>query len=127
MQDKTESALLKNDNNFRRFQPLHAICFRGEDRSCHNCGHINMQLMRRFARTGMALYASSIVIQKLVLGQGTVFVQKLLQEIKGMFVRLKKSDAGFWVYSPFLLPVPHVIESDIFNVEIIGTSFSSDY
>ena len=40
------------------------ICFGGEDWWYKNRGHIDMQLMRRFARLGTTLYVNSIVMQK---------------------------------------------------------------
>ena len=71
-----------------------------------------MQLMRRFARAGTTLYVNSIVMQKPSLrkgiGDGKSFSQKLLRKIKSILKGLKKSDAGFWVYSPFSLPVHHI-------------------
>ena len=45
-------------------QNLMVVCFGGEDWWYHNRGHIDMQLMRRFARMGTVLYINSIVMQK---------------------------------------------------------------
>lgn len=88
------------------------VCFGGEDWWYHNRGHVDMQLMRRFARVGTTLYVNSIVMQKPCLkkgiGGGKSFSQKLLRKIKSILKGLKKSDAGFWVYSPFSLPVHHI-------------------
>jgi len=84
------------------------ICFGGEDWWYHNRGHIDMQLMRRFAQNGTVLYVNSIVMQKPNLSQGRTFLKKLIRKAKSIFTGLKMSDAGFWVYSPFALPVQHI-------------------
>jgi glycosyltransferase involved in cell wall biosynthesis len=88
------------------------ICFGGEDWWYHNQAHADMQLMRRFSRLGTTLYINSIVMQKPSLkkniGGGKSFNQKLLRKAKSIFRGLRKSDAGFLVYSPFTLPVYHL-------------------
>jgi glycosyltransferase involved in cell wall biosynthesis len=84
------------------------ICFGGEDWWYHNRGHIDMQLMRRFSRMGTTVYVNSIVMQKANLTQGRRFIQKAIRKAKSIFTGLKKTDAGFWVYSPFSLPVHHI-------------------
>ncbi|UCE98822.1 MAG: glycosyltransferase [Planctomycetota bacterium] len=91
---------------------IDVICFGGEDWWYHNRGHIDMQLMRRFARMGTALYVNSIVMQKPNLrkgtSEGTSFTKKLIRKSKSIFRGLWKTDAGFWVYSPLSLPVHHI-------------------
>jgi glycosyltransferase involved in cell wall biosynthesis len=67
-----------------------------------------MQLMRRFASKGTVLYVNSIVMQKLNLGHSKKFIQRLFRKAKSIFNGLKKTDEGFWVYSPFSLPVQHI-------------------
>jgi len=61
---------------------------------------------------GTTLYINSIVMQKPSLkkntGGGKSFTHKLIRKTKSIFTGLKKSDAGFWVYSPFTLPVHHI-------------------
>ncbi len=84
------------------------LCFGGEDWWYHNRGHTDMQLMRRFARLGTVLYINSIVMQKPNLSQGRTFLKKLIRKTKSILTGLKKSDVGFWVYSPFSLPVQHL-------------------
>jgi glycosyltransferase involved in cell wall biosynthesis len=88
------------------------VCFGGEDWWYKNRGHIDMQLMRRFARLGPAVYINSIVMQKPSLkkntGGGASFTQKFCRKTKSILMGLKNSDAGFWVYSPFTLPVHHL-------------------
>ncbi|UCG48212.1 MAG: glycosyltransferase [Phycisphaerales bacterium] len=84
------------------------VCFGGEDWWYHNRGHIDMQLMRRFAKTWTTLYVNSIVMQKPKVTEGRKFVQKLIRKGKSIFKGAKLGDGGFWVYSPFSLPVHHV-------------------
>jgi len=88
------------------------ICFGGEDWWYKNRGHIDMQLMRRFARMGTTLYINSIVMQKPTLkrnvGGGKSLTQKLIRKAKSIYRGLRESGAGFWVYSPFSLPVHHL-------------------
>lgn len=84
------------------------LCFGGEDWWYHNRGHIDFQLMRRFAQMGTVLYVNSIVMQKPNLSQGKRFIHKLVRKSKSVFRGLQKSDAGFWVYSPFSMPVHHI-------------------
>jgi len=87
---------------------IDVLCFGGEDWWYHNRGHIDMQLMRRFARLGTTIYVNSIVMQKPRISQGKKFLQKLSRKAKSIFTGLKKTDAGFWAYSPFSLPAYHL-------------------
>ena len=87
---------------------IDTLCFGGEDWWYHNRGHIDMQLMRRFADKGRVLYINSIVMQKFNIGQGRKFIQRLVRKTKSIFTGLKKADKDFWVYSPFSLPVQHI-------------------
>ena len=80
------------------------LCFGGEDWWYHNRGHIDFQLMRRFAKKGTTLYINSLMMQKPKLLEGRKFIEKLIRKTKSICRGLSKSDAGFWVYSPFLLP-----------------------
>ena len=87
---------------------LDVLCFGGEDWWYHNRGHIDMQLMRRFAALGTTLYINSMVMQKPKFSQGRAFVRKAVRKAKSIFNGLKKTDADLWVYSPFFLPVHHI-------------------
>jgi len=87
---------------------IDVLCFGGEDWWYKNRGHIDMQLMRRFAKMGVTVYVNSIVMQKPKLTQGRKFIKKFVRKTKSIFTGLKKSNAGFWVYSPFTLPVHHL-------------------
>lgn len=85
------------------------ICFGGLDWWYHNRAHMDMQLMRRFSRIGTTLYVNSIVMQKPTLkrytGGGKSLILKLVRKTKSMLRGLSESGAGFWVYSPFHLPL----------------------
>jgi hypothetical protein len=67
-----------------------------------------MQLMRHFAKMGISLYVNSIVMQKPKIVQVRKFIKNLVRKSKSIFTGLKKTDVGFWVYSPFTLPVHHI-------------------
>lgn len=98
----------KRGVNMERDQADGVICFGGEDWWYHNRGHIDMQLMRRFAKDRTTIYVNSIVMQKPRLGRGHSFLKKLVRKSKSIFTGLKRADAGFWVYSPFSMPVHHI-------------------
>ena len=100
---------------------LDVICFGGEDWWYHNRGHTDMQLMRRFASNGTVLYVNSIVMQKLNLGHSRKFVQRLVRKTKSIFNGLKKNEEGFWVYSPFSLPVQHIKPMKPLNEMLLGS------
>jgi glycosyltransferase involved in cell wall biosynthesis len=96
------------------------LCFGGEDWWYHNRGHIDMQLMRRFAGLGTAVYVNSIIMQKPKLLQGRKFVQKAVRKAKSIFNGLQKTDAGLWAYSPVSLPVHHIPWAKRLNEMILG-------
>ena len=83
------------------------IFFGGEDYWYHNRGHVDIQLIRRMAKLGPALYVNSIVMQKPRLFSDKRFFMKLKRKAKSIFTGLKESGEGFWVYSPFSLPLHH--------------------
>lgn len=97
------------------------VCFGGEDWWYHNRGHIDMQLMRRFARLGTTVYVNSIVMQKVNLAQGKSFILKLKRKAKSILSGLKRSDARFWVYSPFSLPMHHIAFFKKLNEKILSS------
>lgn len=104
---------VSGDNiSFENMEKINVICFGGEDWWYKNRGHIDMQLMRRFAKLGTVLYVNSIVMQKPSLrkntGGGKSFTHKLIRKAKSILRGLRESGAGFWVYSPFTLPVHHL-------------------
>jgi glycosyltransferase involved in cell wall biosynthesis len=78
-----------------------------------------MQLMRRFSRLGTTLYVNSIVMRKLNIGDKKGFIEKLIRKTKSILKGLKQSEAGFWVYSPYSLPVQHISWARPFNEAIL--------
>ncbi len=95
------------------------LCFGGEDWWYHNRAHTDMQLMRRFARTGTALYVNSIMMRKHRIIGGSRFTEKLVRKVRSILKGIKESGAGFWVYSPFTLPVQHISWARPFNEAIL--------
>jgi glycosyltransferase involved in cell wall biosynthesis len=75
--------------------------------------------MRHFSRRNTALYINSIVMQKPNLSEGGRFFGRLFRKTKSMMTGLKKSDAGFWVYSPITLPVHHLAWARPLNKKIL--------
>lgn len=84
------------------------VCFGSQDWWYHNRGHIDMQLMRRYARNVTTIYVNSIVMQKPRLGAHSDFMAKVVRKAKSIFNGLKPTDVGFWAYSPFSMPVHHI-------------------
>lgn len=110
---------MKHQTKSANNKDISFICFGGEDWWYHNRAHIDMQLMRHFARGNNALYINSIVMQKPNLGEGSRFLGRLFRKTKSMMTGLKKSDAGFWVYSPITLPVHHLAWARPLNKKIL--------
>jgi len=84
------------------------VCFGGEDWWYHNRAHTDMQLMRRFSQKGTTVYVNSIMMRKHRIIDGKRFTEKLIRKLRSILKGLKESDAGFWVYSPFTLPLHHI-------------------
>ncbi|UCD51006.1 MAG: glycosyltransferase [Phycisphaerales bacterium] len=84
------------------------ICFGSQDWWYHNRGHIDMQLMRRYAQSVTTIYVNSIVMQKPKLGAKSDFMAKVARKAKSILNGLKATDVGFWAYSPFSMPVHHI-------------------
>lgn len=92
----------------KNYKELSFICFGGIDWWYHNRGHIDPQLTKRFAKGGKALYINSIVMTRLKTGEKRIFFKKVIRKLKSILKGLKKTEEGFWVYSPFTLPVHHI-------------------
>ena len=84
------------------------ICFGGIDWWYHNRGHMDTQLMRRFAKKGNLLFVNSIVMSKPNLSERHKLFAKVVRKAKSIFAGLKRVDEGFWVYSPFSIPIQHL-------------------
>ena len=102
--------MISKSQNASRADPkrLDFICFGGIDWRYHNRGHIDFQLMRRFAKQGKVLFINSIVMQKPKLGKSGQLLRKMVRKAKSIFSGLKHIENGFWVYSPISLPVNHI-------------------
>ena len=84
------------------------MVFGGIDWWYHNRAHIDPQLAMRFAKRGKTLYINSIVMTKLNTGEKGAFFKKMVRKLKSIFTGLRKIEDGFWVYSPFSMPVHHI-------------------
>jgi glycosyltransferase involved in cell wall biosynthesis len=100
-------------------QQYDVLCFGGGDWWYHNQAHIDMQIMRRFAKNRTVVYVNSLVVQKPKITQGRKFVAKCLRKAKSIFTGLKKTDAGFWAYSPVSLPLHHIRWARFLNENIV--------
>ena len=60
---------------------INVVCFGGEDWWYHNRAHIDMQLMRQFAKNNTSLYINSIVMQKPNLKEGGRLGKRLLRKL----------------------------------------------
>jgi hypothetical protein len=99
---------------------IEVVCFGGEDWWYHNHGHIDFQLMRRFAQKGTVLYINSLVMQKPRLVEGRSFLKKVFRKLKSIFRRVSKSEWGFWVYSPLSVPLHYFWLGRQLNRIIVG-------
>jgi glycosyltransferase involved in cell wall biosynthesis len=108
-----DSAKIDNRKN------IDVLCFGGEDWWYCNRGHIDMQLMRRYAKYGTTLYVNSIVMQKPNIREGKMFFRRLLRKVKSVSTGLKMSDTCFWVFSPLTLPVHHLNWAEPVNETIL--------
>ena len=89
-------------------EKLSFVCFGGVDWWYHYHAHIDPQLMKHFTEFGRVLYINSIIMKKFNFGKGKRFFHRLVRKTKSIFTGLKKIEKGFWVYSPFSLPVHHI-------------------
>lgn len=105
---------MKRDN-----EQIEAICFGGEDWWYHNRGHMDFQFMKRFSKKGTVLYLNSIVMQKPKLTHGRSFFRRLARKSRSIFRGLKKSDCGFWVYSPLSFPFHHFSLGRLLNEVVV--------
>ena len=109
-----------NQMKSRQGKDISFLCFGGEDWWYHNRAHTDMQLMRRFARTGTSLYVNSIMMRRHKIIGGSRFTEKLIRKIKSILRGVKESGAGFWVYSPFTLPVHHISWAKPLNAAMLS-------
>lgn len=116
---KTKESANLNKNHSTNNDLESVICFGGEDWWYHNRGHVDMQLMRRFAKSGTVLYINSIVMQKPSFKKATAggksLWQKLVRKSKSIFKGSRKVEENFWVYSPLSLPLHHCKSGRVLN------------
>lgn len=80
------------------------ICFGGEDWWYHNRGHYDMQMMRELSKVVPVLYVNSIGMRVPSVGEGSMFVKRVLRKLKSLKRGLVKVRQGFWVASPLVAP-----------------------
>jgi len=85
------------------------LCFGDSDLWYHNHGHMDIQLMRRFAETGTVLYINSIIIRKFHVNEGRMFLRRVKRKLRSVMKGLRSTDIeGMFAYSPFTMPVHHI-------------------
>ena len=114
------AASSKNQMKSGQGKEISFLCFGGEDWWYHNRAHTDMQLMRRFSRSGTVLYVNSIMMRKHKIIGGSRFTEKLIRKVKSILKGVKESGAGFWVYSPFTLPVHHISWAKPLNAAMLS-------
>jgi glycosyltransferase involved in cell wall biosynthesis len=87
---------------------INLVCFGGEDWWYHNRAHVDIQLARRFARMGRALYVNSIVLRKLNVTEGAMFFTRVKRKLASIRRGVVEAEPGFYVYSPLTFPVHHM-------------------
>ena len=86
-----------------------AICFGDNDWWYHNRGHMDIQLMKRYARLGKVLYVNSIVVRKLNIREGAMFLHRVKRKLRSIMHGMKPSGIeNMTVYSPISMPVHHI-------------------
>ena len=80
------------------------ICFGGEDWWYHNRGHYDMQMMRELSKVVPVLYVNSIGMRVPSVGEGAMFLKRVLRKLKSLKRGLVKVREGFWVASPLVAP-----------------------
>ncbi len=80
------------------------ICFGGEDWWYHNRGHYDMQMMRELSKHVPVLYVNSIGMRVPSVGEGSMFLKRVLRKLKSLKRGLVKVREGFWVASPLVAP-----------------------
>jgi len=95
--------------NIKDTRKLSFICFGDSDWWYHNRGHIDMQLMRRYARLGKVLYVNSIVVRKFNIQEGAMFLRRVKRKLRSITLGMKPSGIeNMTIYSPFSMPVHHI-------------------
>lgn len=80
------------------------ICFGGVDWWYHNRGHYDLQMMREFSRRVPVLYINSIGMRAPRVGEGGMFVRRVLRKLGSFGRGLREVRPGFHVLSPVSPP-----------------------
>lgn len=88
---------------------LEVLCFGDNDWWYHNHGHMDIQLMKQYAKRGKVLYVNSIVLRKFNVQEGTMFLKRVKRKLCSIARGMKPSGIeNMIVYSPFTMPVHHI-------------------
>jgi len=80
------------------------ICFGGVDWWYHNRGHYDLQMMREFSEFVPVLYVNSIGMRPPKIGEGAMFITRIIRKLKSLGRGLTNIRPNFTVYSPATLP-----------------------
>ncbi len=80
------------------------VCFGGEDWWYHNRGHFDMQMMREMSRDMPVLYVNSIGMRVPKMGEGRMFLTRVVRKLKSLSRGLVRVRENFGVFSPFVVP-----------------------
>lgn len=81
------------------------VCFGDSDWWYHNRGHVDMQMMRRFARRVPTLYINSLGVRMPSRGEGSMRARRVLRKLRSMARFYRDGGEGFGVMSPVFAPV----------------------
>ena len=95
---------------------ISTVCFGDSDWWYHNRGHMDIQLMKRYAKTSRVLYVNSIVVRKFNFQEGTMFLRRLKRKVRSILRGMRPSGVeNMAVYSPFSMPVHHIFGARYLN------------
>lgn len=88
---------------------LEVLCFGDNDWWYHNRGHMDIQLMKRYAKMGRVLYVNSVIVRNFNIREGTMFLRRVKRKLASMFKGMKPSGVkNMTVYSPISIPVHNI-------------------
>jgi len=88
---------------------LDIVCFGDNDWWYHNHGHMDIQMMKRYAKTGKILYVNSVMVRKFNIQEGKMFFRRLGRKLRSIRQGIKPSGIdNMTVYSPLTAPVHHI-------------------
>jgi Glycosyl transferases group 1 len=83
------------------------ICFGGEDWWYHHRAHFDMQVMRCMAKRLPVLYVNSVGFAMPRVQEGSQFLKKIGRKLKSVARSISSPFPGFYVASPFSVPLWH--------------------